>query len=268
MPCMCRFASGPVSANGATPVCAPGGTYTGVLDLATGDLRVTAGRAGRDYTAGTIAHGVLSVVAMAVLLPVSVAVAHCLRNRKGWFPAHIALGLLSMACMIVGTALGTYHWRGALDTVTPVLLWHIIIGFVVMAFLLNQALAVLVRPHPGTKYRCVIPLSCFPAAFPSCCLSSATCHTACMLTGRRAWNVYHHSIGHAAIILGFAASYTGFEAHRRHERPLWWGFYPVYAALPLVWFVCTVAMLANRNSAQLAVVLEHPGAPAKGALSV
>ena len=255
---MRRSASGPVSDSGAVLFTALGDASQGSLDLATGALRVTA--AARDYTAGTVAHGVLSVVAMAVLLPVSVAVAHCLRGWQRWFPVHRALGLLSTACMAVATALGVYHWRVELDIVTRVLLWHIIVGLAVMACLLNQAFAALLRPHPGTKLRFFVSFASFRIwSLLATRRLSLLIWAFAAVAGRPAWDVFHHSTGLAAIILGFVASYTGFEARRRQGRPVWWGF---YAALPLVWVACAVAMLARP------AVVDRPGAAAKRAYSV
>jgi hypothetical protein len=60
--------------------------------------------------------------------------------------------IVSAACILAGFGLGVYLW-----VYTPLdntLLAHVVIGVITTAFVILQALAVVARPNPDSKYRC------------------------------------------------------------------------------------------------------------------
>jgi hypothetical protein len=63
-----------------------------------------------------------------------------------------AMQIVSAACILAGFGLGVYLW-----VYTPLdntLLAHVVIGVITTAFVILQALAVVARPNPDSKYRC------------------------------------------------------------------------------------------------------------------
>uniref|UniRef100_A0A8R7QDU3 Cytochrome b561 and DOMON domain-containing protein n=2 Tax=Triticum urartu TaxID=4572 RepID=A0A8R7QDU3_TRIUA len=124
-------------------------------------------------------HGVLNAVSWGLLLPMGAIFARYLKTFRSADPAWF---YLHVTCQIIGYAVGVAGWAtginlgNASNGVTYGL--HRSIGIAVFALATLQAFALFLRPRKDHKCRVY-------------------------------WNVYHHSVGYAVIILGILNIFKG-----------------------------------------------------------
>ena len=127
-------------------------------------------------------HGIISAVAWGLLIPLGVMAARYLRPLSGsnpaWFFIHVTCQctgyILGVVAWAMGMKLHSYNVRGAV----PVKHRNVGISIFVLATL--QVLAVVVRPKPEAKQRGY-------------------------------WNVYHHGVGYATVVLVIVNIFEGLE---------------------------------------------------------
>ncbi|KAG8642143.1 cytochrome b561 and DOMON domain-containing protein At5g47530-like [Manihot esculenta] len=126
-------------------------------------------------------HGILNAVSWGVLMPTGVMIARYLKVLKvanpAWFYLHAA-------CQSSAYIIGVAGWGTGLKlgSDSPGIKYtkHRNIGITLFCFATLQVFALLLRPKPNHKYRLY-------------------------------WNIYHHSIGYATIILSITNIYEGFD---------------------------------------------------------
>ncbi|XP_041005360.1 cytochrome b561 and DOMON domain-containing protein At5g47530-like [Juglans microcarpa x Juglans regia] len=126
-------------------------------------------------------HGVLNAVSWGVLMPMGAVIARYLKVFKSadpaWFYLHVACQtsayIVGVAGFATGIKLGSDSTAITYDT-------HRNIGIVLFCMGTLQVFALLLRPKKDHKYRLY-------------------------------WNIYHHSIGYAVIILSIVNVFEGFD---------------------------------------------------------
>ncbi|OAY35196.1 cytochrome b561 and DOMON domain-containing protein At5g35735 [Manihot esculenta] len=126
-------------------------------------------------------HGALNAVSWGVLMPMGIMMARYLKVFKvanpAWFYLHAA-------CQSSAYIIGVAGWGTGLKlgSDSPGIKYtkHRNIGITLFSFATLQVFALLLRPKPDHKYRLY-------------------------------WNIYHHSIGYATIILSIINIYEGFD---------------------------------------------------------
>lgn len=124
-------------------------------------------------------HGILNAASWGLLLPVGAIFARYLKTFNSFDPAWF---YLHITCQLLGYAAGVAGWATGLnlgnESEGVVYTTHRTIGIVLFSLATLQVLAVFVRPDKRNKYRVY-------------------------------WNLYHHSIGYAVIILGILNVFKG-----------------------------------------------------------
>lgn len=148
----------------------------GSIDLSTGIASVV----GLPHQTLKNTHGVFNTVAWGILLPIGVMSARYLRPFAWadplWFYLHIICQLTGYALGVVGWGLGLKLQKYA----TPIKYYHRNLGIAIFVFATLQVLAVVLRPKKDSKVRLF-------------------------------WNIYHHTIGYACIILIIVNIFEGFH---------------------------------------------------------
>ncbi|XP_072977275.1 cytochrome b561 and DOMON domain-containing protein At5g47530-like [Typha angustifolia] len=168
-------------------------------------------------------HGVLNAVSWGLILPLGVMSARYLRVFKSadpvWFYLHIA-------CQCSGYILGVAGWGLGLklgsESKGITYHTHRNIGIVLFLLATLQVLAVLLRPNKDNKYRFY-------------------------------WNIYHHSVGYAVILLSIINIFKGFNILNPAHK--WKNAYiatlVILACIYLVLEVITwIIVLKRRRSSQ------------------
>ncbi|KAJ0988943.1 hypothetical protein J5N97_007299 [Dioscorea zingiberensis] len=125
------------------------------------------------------AHGVLNAVSWGILLPIGAIVARYLKAFRpedaSWFHLHVS-------CQLIGYAVGVTGWVTGLDLGSKSkrveYTTHRNIGMALFSLATLQVFALFVRPKKENKFR-------------SC------------------WNVYHHGVGYAVIVMGVINVFEG-----------------------------------------------------------
>lgn len=172
------------SVSGGTPAPhAMGGDNLGAkakLDL----LRQTTSAASGSNSGNSLAmkrniHGVLNAVGWGILLPMGAIFARYLKAFRSADPAWF---YLHVACQLTGYAVGVSGWATGInlgnESVGVTYALHRNIGIAAFALATLQIFALFVRPKKEHKYRVY-------------------------------WNMYHHSVGYAVIILGITNIFKG-----------------------------------------------------------
>ncbi|KAG0560887.1 hypothetical protein KC19_9G022100 [Ceratodon purpureus] len=126
-------------------------------------------------------HAIISAVAWGLLLPLGVMAARYLRpfsnGNPAWFYIHVT-------CQCTGYALGVIAWALGmrLHSLNQGLVpyKHRNLGISIFALATLQVLAIFLRPNPDAKYR-------------------------------KYWNVYHHSVGYATLVLIIINIFEGLD---------------------------------------------------------
>lgn len=155
------------------------------LDLTT----VPAGGASESSTSGGVdamtrkrnTHGILNAISWGLLFPIGVIIARYLRTFDSadpvWFYLH-------MACQVSAYAIGVAGWATGLklgsESKGIVFTGHRCIGIVLFSLATLQVFALFLRPKKEHKFRIY-------------------------------WNIYHHSVGYAIIVLGIINVFKGID---------------------------------------------------------
>uniref|UniRef100_A0A0D6R3Z4 Cytochrome b561 and DOMON domain-containing protein n=1 Tax=Araucaria cunninghamii TaxID=56994 RepID=A0A0D6R3Z4_ARACU len=158
----------------------------GTIDLKTG---LASASSGIPHLVLKNRHGVLNAVGWGIVLPIGIIIARYLRSVEtpdpAWFYLHIF-------CQISGYALGVAGWATGLKLGSyskgVVYNKHRNIGFALFAFGTLQMFALLLRPNKEHKLR-------------------------------KYWNIYHHSVGYAIVVLSIVNIFEGFDI--LHPRNKW-----------------------------------------------
>nr|CAD1839136.1 unnamed protein product [Ananas comosus var. bracteatus] len=153
---------------------------------AKGKLDLVKGVASASGSGGSVSrernvHGVLNAVSWGILLPIGAIIARYLKTFKSADPAWF---YLHVSCQVIGYGLGVGGWGTGLNlgskskgvTYTT----HRNIGIALFSLATLQLFALLLRPNKDHKYRFY-------------------------------WNIYHHVVGYAVIILGIINIFKGLK---------------------------------------------------------
>ncbi|KAF7840540.1 cytochrome b561 and DOMON domain-containing protein [Senna tora] len=150
------------------------------LDLVSGQAQ--AGGSGSSLRRRRNVHGVLNAVSWGILMPIGVIISRYMKVFKSADPAWFYLHL---TCQCSAYVLGVAGWGTGLklgsDSVGIEYTTHRTLGIILFCFATLQVFALLLRPKKDHKIRFY-------------------------------WNVYHHSIGYATIIISIINVFKGFEA--------------------------------------------------------
>ncbi|KAI3434179.1 Cytochrome b561 and DOMON domain-containing protein [Psidium guajava] len=151
----------------------------GTLNFASGQAAASGG--GNSKTRKRNTHGVLNAVSWGILMPVGAIIARYLKVSKAadplWFYLHVACQSSAYVVGVAGWATGI-----KLGSESPGITYtaHRTIGIVLFCLGTLQVFALLLRPKKDHKYRFY-------------------------------WNIYHHSMGYAVIILSIINIFKGFN---------------------------------------------------------
>lgn len=126
-------------------------------------------------------HGIISAVAWGLLLPLGIMAARYIRPFSGSNPAWFYIHVI---CQCTGYVLGVIAWALGMrlhalnEGMVPTK--HRNLGISIFALATLQVLALVLRPNPDHKYR-------------------------------KYWNVYHHSVGYATIVLIIINIFEGLD---------------------------------------------------------
>ncbi|KAH6793707.1 Auxin-responsive family protein [Perilla frutescens var. hirtella] len=151
----------------------------GSLDLLGGQS--TASTGGNSRLKKRNIHGVLNVVSWGILFPTGIVLARYLRvfpsADPAWFYLHVS-------CQVSAYAIGVAGWGTGLklgsESKAVTYSVHRNIGITLFAFATLQIFALLLRPKKDNKYRLY-------------------------------WNIYHHGVGYAILVLGILNVFKGFD---------------------------------------------------------
>ncbi|XP_073023388.1 cytochrome b561 and DOMON domain-containing protein At3g25290-like [Primulina eburnea] len=176
------------------------------LDLLRGESTIIP--VGNSRTTKRNIHGILNAVSWGIMFPIGIIIARYMRvfpsADPAWFYLHIS-------CQVSAYAIGVSGWSTGLklgsESKGVRYANHGNIGIALFAFATLQIFALLLRPKKDHKYRFY-------------------------------WNIYHHSIGYAIVILGIINVFKGFGILK--PEPKWRNAY-----------ICVIVVLGG-----LAVLLE------------
>ncbi|TYI73069.1 hypothetical protein E1A91_D07G104700v1 [Gossypium mustelinum] len=151
----------------------------GTLDLKNGH---TSGSSGGDTTIKKKnIHGILNGVSWGILFPLGAMIARYIRAFESADPAWFYLHML---CQISGYAIGVAGWGTGLKlgSESPGIMYsgHRNIGIALFVLATVQIFALFLRPKKDHKYRFY-------------------------------WNIYHHGVGYAVLVLGILNVFKGFD---------------------------------------------------------
>lgn len=169
------------------------------------------------------AHGIINAISWGILLPIGVIAARYLRPFAWadplWFYLHIACQLMGYTLGVVGWGLGMKLQKYA----TPMKYYHRNLGIAIFALATLQVLAIVLRPKKDSKIR---PW----------------------------WNLYHHSVGYATIILIIRNIFEGIDLLQpaRGWKTAYIVVIVVLAVVALVLEVATWVVWLRRRSRKIA----------------
>ncbi|PKI74014.1 hypothetical protein CRG98_005631 [Punica granatum] len=169
--------------NGGTPA---QHALSGANTQSKGTLNFASGQAGSSGGSSRLEkkniHGVLNVVSWGILMPIGVIIARYLRVFKSadptWFYLHVTCQSSAYIIGVAGWATGLKLGSESKGITYSV---HRTIGIILFCLATLQVFALLLRPKKEHKYR-------------------------------NYWNVYHHAVGYAVIILAVVNIFKGFDA--------------------------------------------------------
>ncbi|KAK4795233.1 hypothetical protein SAY86_013227 [Trapa natans] len=157
----------------------------GTLDLVAGQTVATSGGS---RTKKKNIHGILNVISWGIMFPVGVIIARYLRAFPSADPAWFYLHVL---CQVSAYIIGVSGWGTGLklgsESSGIVYSTHRNLGITLFCIATVQIFALLVRPKKDHKYRFY-------------------------------WNIYHHGIGYAIVILGILNVFKGYNILRPGEK--------------------------------------------------
>ncbi|KAF2284569.1 hypothetical protein GH714_027154 [Hevea brasiliensis] len=176
---------------------APNLNAKGTLDLKGGQTVVTGGVDSK--TKKRNIHGVLNAVSWGVLFPIGVIIARYLRPFQSADPAWF---YLHVSCQVSAYAIGVAGWATGLKlgSESKGIQWtaHRNIGITLFSLATLQIFALFLRPKKDHKYRFY-------------------------------WNIYHHGVGYAILILGILNVFKGLDI--LHPEQKWKSTYVVVIAV-------------------------------------
>ncbi|XVF75212.1 hypothetical protein PTKIN_Ptkin13bG0169500 [Pterospermum kingtungense] len=158
----------------------------GTLNLLSGESGTTGGGSSRLRNKNI--HGVLNTVSWGILLPIGAITARYLKVFKSADPAWFYLHAF---CQVSAYAVGVAGWGTGLKlgSQSPGIQYdaHRTIGIILFCLATLQVFALLLRPKPDHKYRFY-------------------------------WNIYHHLVGYAVIILSVINIFKGFDILKPEKK--------------------------------------------------
>ncbi|GAB4841484.1 hypothetical protein Ancab_022200 [Ancistrocladus abbreviatus] len=150
------------------------------MDLQSGGTSTAAGGSGVDErTRKKNIHGVLNAVSWGILFPIGIIIARYIRTFKSadpaWFYLHVSCQMSAYAIGVAGWATGLKLGSQSKGVVYS---GHRNIGMALFCLATIQIFALFLRPKKDHKFRFY-------------------------------WNIYHHSIGYAIVILGITNVFKG-----------------------------------------------------------
>ncbi|CAF1857563.1 unnamed protein product [Brassica oleracea var. botrytis] len=183
----------------------------GRIDFRTGQSSASGGGSGNRLRRRNT-HGILNAVSWGVLLPMGAMMARYMKvfTAPTWFYLHIVFQVSGYVIGVSGWATGIKLGNDSPGTSYST---HRNLGIALFTFATLQVFALLLRPKPDHKYRFY-------------------------------WNVYHHTVGYATIILSIINIFKGFDILDPEDK--WrWAYIGILIFLgacvvilePLTWFI-------------------------------
>lgn len=151
----------------------------GKLDLIKGQSDTSSG--GNSRLRNKNIHGVLNAVSWGIMLPIGMMIARYLRTFRIFHPAWF---YLHVSCQVSAYAIGVAGWATGLklggQSKGVQYTTHRYIGITLFSLATLQVFALFLRPKKDHKYRFY-------------------------------WNIYHHGIGYAIVVLGIFNVFKGLE---------------------------------------------------------
>ncbi|CAN7058464.1 hypothetical protein IGI04_014681 [Brassica rapa subsp. trilocularis] len=183
----------------------------GRIDFRTGQSSASGGSSGNRLRRRNT-HGILNAVSWGVLLPMGAMMARYMKvfTAPTWFYLHIVFQVSGYVIGVSGWATGIKLGNDSPGTSYST---HRNLGIALFTFATLQVFALLLRPKPDHKYRFY-------------------------------WNVYHHTVGYATIILSIINIFKGFDILDPEDKWRWAyiGILIFFGACvvilePLTWFI-------------------------------
>ncbi|XP_052184148.1 cytochrome b561 and DOMON domain-containing protein At3g25290-like [Diospyros lotus] len=192
----------------------------GTLDLLSGQSNVNSG--GGSRTKRKNIHGILNAVSWGILFPIGVIIARYMRTFQSadpaWFYLHVFCQFSAYAIGVAGWGIGLKlgsESKGVQYTA------HRTIGIALFCLATVQVFALFLRPKKDHKFRFY-------------------------------WNIYHHSIGYAIIVLGIINVFKGLDILLPEEK--WKSAYiiviSVLGGIALVLEAITWVIVLRRKSSK------------------
>ncbi|KAI4311924.1 hypothetical protein MLD38_036788 [Melastoma candidum] len=195
----------------------------GTLNLASGVISGGGGGAGgNSKLRRRNIHGILNVVSWGILMPLGAMIARYMRVFKAADPAWF---YLHVGCQFSAYAVGVAGWGTGLklgsESAGITFSAHRNIGIALFCLGTLQVFALLLRPKKEHKYRIY-------------------------------WNVYHHSVGYAVIVLSIVNIFKGFSIlNPNHKwKDAYIGVIIALACNAVVWEAYTWYIAAKRKKAE------------------
>ncbi|KAE8715145.1 Cytochrome b561 and DOMON domain-containing protein [Hibiscus syriacus] len=176
-------------------------------------------------------HGILNTVSWGILMPIGAITARYLKVFKSADPAWF---YLHAACQFSAYVVGVAGWGTGLKlgSESPGIQFdtHRTIGIVLFSLGTLQVFALLLRPKPDHKYRLY-------------------------------WNIYHHLVGYAVIILSVINVFEGFDILKPDEKwkNAYIGVIVALAFIAVVLEAYTWFVVVKRKRSENAGKLQHNG---------
>ncbi|XP_062022780.1 cytochrome b561 and DOMON domain-containing protein At3g25290-like [Rosa rugosa] len=163
-------------------------------------------------------HGILNAVSWGFLFPLGIIIARYIRTfpsaDPAWFYLHISCQISAYAIGVAGWATGLKLGRGEYTT-------HRNIGITLFTFATVQMFALFLRPGKDHKYRLY-------------------------------WNIYHHSVGYAILVLGIVNIFKGLDILNptNHWKTAYIIAICVLGGIAVVLEILTWIVVLNRRSSK------------------
>ncbi|KAI4371640.1 hypothetical protein MLD38_009967 [Melastoma candidum] len=203
----------------------PNAQSKGTLNLASG----TVSGGGNSKLRRRNIHGILNAVSWGILMPLGITIARYMRVFKSadpaWFYLHIG-------CQLSGYVVGVAGWGTGLklgsESAGITYSAHRSIGITLFCLATLQVFALLLRPKKDHKYRFY-------------------------------WNVYHHSVGYAVIVLAIINVFKGFNILNPEKKwkHAYVGAIIVLACNAIVWEIYTWYIVLKRKKAERTEKMPH-----------
>lgn len=195
---------------------------TGSIDFLSGQTTPSGSEASSGFRKKNV-HGMLNAVSWGILMPLGAIIARYMRVFKSADPAWF---YLHVACQFSAYVIGVAGWGTGLKlgSQSPGIVYHShrIIGITLFCFATLQVFALLMRPKKEHKYRIY-------------------------------WNIYHHSIGYAVIILSIINIFKGLDIldPKRKWKDTYIGILVALAVIAVILEVFTwIVVLKRKNNSE------------------